>query len=156
MKIEAALTNDEVEAVKGAIPTPGAVETIKAAVASGRKVGIVSNNALAAIETYRDLNGLTEYVDVIEARTGENVTKLKPDPYLLQQAPKRVGIEPSEAVFIGDQISGIIAAQAAHVSVIGYANKRGKQHRFHNHHAGAVTTDMTIVAASLGSRSDRR
>lgn len=148
-KIEAAMVVNEIEAVKGAPPTPGAAETIKAAALSGRKVAVVSNNSVAAIQTYLDLHNLTQYVDVIKARTADNVDRLKPDPHLLICALDRLGVTSADAIFVGDSLSDITAARAADVPVIGYANKLGKADRFETAGADMIMPSMIDLASAL-------
>lgn len=51
--------------------------------------------------------------------TAEDVIKGKPDPEIYLKAAKQLGVDPADCVVIEDSVSGIKAAQAAGMSVVG-------------------------------------
>nr|WP_246221589.1 HAD-IA family hydrolase [Phytoactinopolyspora mesophila] len=148
-KIEAALTTAEHDAIALARPTVGAVETIHAAVHTGRRAGIVSNNAETAIRVYLDAHKLSPHIDVVAARTPENAARLKPWPDLLFAALAQLDAEPSTTVFVGDSPSDVMAAHAAGVAAIGYANKPGKRERLSSQDPARVIVSMDDLAIAL-------
>jgi phosphoglycolate phosphatase len=124
--VEAAFAAHEAEAIFSAAPTSGAHELIETWHESGRPLAIVSNNGVAAIDTYLDLYHLRRSIDLVSARASSDTALLKPHPYLLHQAISALDVAPGESVFLGDSGSDIEAARAAGICSIGYANKPGK------------------------------
>lgn len=77
-QLEAALQKAELTAIGTARPTAGAAESIAACVASGRLVGVVSNNYAGAITAYLIRAGLSESVAHVEGRDPVDPTLMKP------------------------------------------------------------------------------
>jgi HAD superfamily hydrolase (TIGR01662 family) len=147
--IEAALQEAELTAVKTALPTPGAAESIAACNASGRVVAIVSNNYARAVSYYLARVGLGEQVAHVIGRDPADPTLMKPSPHLIEKAIRTLGVEPAACVFIGDQVTDIEAGRAAGVATIGYANKPGKIEALQSAGADAVLTNMLEMAQEL-------
>ncbi|WP_432982654.1 hypothetical protein [Dactylosporangium sp. CA-233914] len=66
--IAAAVREAEVSAAETAGATPGLDDVLAAVRASGRRGGIVSNNAVEAVEVYRRRRGLFDHVDLVVGR----------------------------------------------------------------------------------------
>ncbi|GAA3637850.1 HAD family hydrolase [Lentzea roselyniae] len=147
--VEAAMRAHEVEAVASAEPTLGTHEFIRASHDLGRKVAVVSNNSVAAVETYLHLHELSTYVDYVSARADSDPARLKPDPFLLRQATDQLTITPSRCVLVGDSLTDIQAAHAAGTTVIGYANRPGKADLFTTKGPQVIVTDMTLLKDAL-------
>lgn len=147
--VEAAMTAAEIEAVKNAEGTPGAVDAIEASRTTGRTVAYVSNNSRIALAAYLDAHGMHKDDDVITGRTGDTVSRLKPDPYLIHEALHRLNLAPEHAVFVGDSLTDVEAGRLAGVATIAYANKPGKDAQFAAIHADLIVTSMTEVADLL-------
>ncbi|MEU3273342.1 HAD-IA family hydrolase [Saccharomonospora sp. NPDC006951] len=141
--VEAAFTAHEVEAIRTAEPTRGAIELMTAWHNSGRPLAIVSNNSVAAIETYLQLYDLSSIVNFVSARTGHDWTQLKPQPDLLFEAAERLHVSPENCAFIGDSTSDAEAAQSALVPFIGYANRPHKRVNFMAANAATTTDQMS-------------
>ncbi|WP_091449952.1 HAD family hydrolase [Actinokineospora iranica] len=124
--VEAAFTAHEVDAIKYAVPTPNAHEFIRSWHKTSRPVAIVSNNSSTAIEAYCLMHDLSDDVAVISARGFADPTRLKPNPFLLNQALDALAICPGRTVFIGDSKTDIQAGRAAGVRCIGFANSARK------------------------------
>jgi phosphoglycolate phosphatase len=124
--VNAAFTAYEVEAITTAQPTPGAHDLIRAWSATGRPLAIVSNNSTIAIHTYLDLPDLRPHATHVSARTSPNPALLKPHLHLLTTALTALNVPPAAATFLGDSVTDIHAARAAHTMSIGYANKPRK------------------------------
>ncbi|MEU6858551.1 HAD-IA family hydrolase [Glycomyces sp. NPDC046736] len=133
--VDAQLGVAEAEAVETAEPTPGAAALIDAARAAGLMVAIVSNNSAGPIAKYLKLHGLDGAISATVGRPFGRPERMKPDPHLLHAALQSLGIEPSQACFVGDSVTDIEAGRAAEVMTIGYANKPGKAERLQD--AGA-------------------
>jgi HAD superfamily hydrolase (TIGR01549 family) len=147
--VEKELATVERAAAAVAEPTPHAADTIAALKTGGKRVGIVSNNSLSAVQFYVTKHHLSEHVDGIGARTESDPSLLKPAPHIVDQVLRDMGADRTKAVLIGDQTSDIEAAHAAGISGIGYANKPGKFQRLEEVGADAVITDMRQAAPSL-------
>ncbi|MFD7080857.1 HAD family hydrolase [Streptomyces sp. NPDC059918] len=149
-EVERALTKAEVEAVAVAgPPTPGAVEALRAARSSGRIVLVVSNNSAECIEHFVEAHGLGGYVMGIVGRSSGQPHLMKPNPHPLITAADLTSIPVTVCTLIGDSLTDIQAAQAAGMTVIGYANKPHKAALFADAGADAVTDDMQAIADAL-------
>jgi HAD superfamily hydrolase (TIGR01549 family) len=148
--VSAALETAEVEAAATAETTIGAFDVIRACLATGRALAIVSNNSTAAISTYLARRDRARYFTAIIGR-GERPDLMKPSPIPVAQALQALNVRPSAAVLVGDSTTDIEAAHAAGVPCIGYANKPGKDERLAVAGADAIVTDMSDLAAVLAS-----
>jgi phosphoglycolate phosphatase len=124
--VNAAFTAHELEAIATAQPTPAAHDLIRTWSTTGRPLAIVSNNSTIAIHAYLDLHDLRPHVTHVSARTSPDPALLKPHPHLLTTALTALNVPPAAATFIGDSVTDIEAARAAHTMSIGYANKPSK------------------------------
>lgn len=79
---------------------------------------IVSNNSVAAVETYLDIHDLRAVVDLVSARANADILQFKPSPYLVSNAAQALGVTPSSCAFVGDSLTDIEAAEAANVRSI--------------------------------------
>jgi phosphoglycolate phosphatase-like HAD superfamily hydrolase len=147
--LEAALQDAELAAVRTALPTPGAAESIAACNASRRVVAIVSNNYGQAVVDYLARVGLSAHVAHIIGRNPADPTLMKPSPHLIETAIQVLGVEPSACVFIGDQTTDIGAGRAAGVPTIGYANKPGKVDALQKAGADVVLGTMLDLAHAM-------
>ena len=119
--VHSRLTASEVRAAASATATPGALGLIRTLVRAGYKVGVVSNNASAAVDAYLRLHGCHELLPSGQVfGRPENPELMKPSPYLVEQALKALGAAPEECVFIGDSVADARAAAAAGVRFLGY------------------------------------
>nr|WP_238351482.1 HAD hydrolase-like protein [Kribbella shirazensis] len=116
-------------------------------------VAIVSNNCEACVRAYLDHTGLSSQIQHIEARDPAHVDRMKPSPYLLEQAAAVLRVDPRNTLLIGDQVSDVKAAIAAGAGSIGYANKPGKADDLEAAGADAVIEDMNVLAAAVAGHS---
>lgn len=120
--LESRLTEEEEVAALSAMPTPGAAEFVRAAVARGRTLAITTNNAPRAVETYLKVHGLEDaFEGRIFGRRAEDPSRMKPDPDCLDRAVEAMGAARSECLMIGDSEPDARAAHAAGVPFLGYA-----------------------------------
>jgi HAD superfamily hydrolase (TIGR01509 family) len=101
---------------RGIAALPGAVDLITA-LARRRPVGIASNNLHAAVVEYLTHIGVIDLVDVIVG--SDDVAAPKPAPDVYQQACRQLGADPATAIAVEDSATGIAAARAAGMYVIG-------------------------------------
>ena len=147
--IEASLQAHEVEAVRTAKPTSSAHRLIESWHSTGRKSAIVSNNSEKAVRSYLKLHGLTTSVDYVSARTTPNPAILKPASYLVLQAVELIGAPSSKCTLVGDAATDIIAAHAAGVRAVGFANKQYKKDTLTQEGADIIVTDIGRLVENI-------
>jgi putative hydrolase of the HAD superfamily len=80
-------------------PRPGAVETLGELRAQGRRVGLIT----VCSEDVPDVWGETPFVDLFDAAVFScSVGMRKPDLRIYRLACEELGVEPEEAMFVGD------------------------------------------------------
>jgi phosphoglycolate phosphatase len=82
----------------------------------GIKLGVVSTKFRYRIETILRRENLIDLIGVIIG--GEDVLKLKPDPFGLLLAVQKLNLSPSEVVYIGDSIVDAETASRAEILFI--------------------------------------
>jgi len=106
---------------------PGAGELLKELRLRGVAVAVASSskNAAAVIERLRIRPLLDALVD------GNHVSTSKPDPLIFLQTAKHLGVPPRRCVVVEDAASGVEAALAAGMWVVGLgpAERVGRAHR---------------------------
>ncbi|GGM99672.1 hydrolase [Lentzea pudingi] len=147
--LEAALTAHEVEAVKTAQPTPGAIEAIRKWHNSGRPIAIVSNNSTIAIEAYLSLQDTSSGISIF-GRDSFDPEDLKPNPKRVLDAISLLGIQNDQCVLVGDSVSDVLAANAAGVKCIAYANRPHKTKDLLDAGPSCIITDMRSIVKSIG------
>ncbi|MFJ9075564.1 HAD family hydrolase [Streptomyces sp. NPDC102278] len=157
--VEEALAAAELRAVKSAgAPVEGAVQALHAAGDAKRRVAVVSNNSAACVIEFLTINGLADVVAEVVGRPSLRPRLMKPAPYPLLAAANALGVDPTEAVLVGDAVTDVEAAKAAGARSIGFANKPLKWSALADAGADAIVSDMQAVAdvlINLGF-SDRR
>jgi HAD superfamily hydrolase (TIGR01509 family) len=148
-RIESTLRAAEIEAAASASPTPHARQALIACRQSTRRVAIVTNNSEDAVRRYLTTHDLAENVEKIIGRAPGDPTLMKPNPYLVLKAIGTLGVDQDACALIGDSISDITAARAAHIRSIGYANKPEKYKRLMDAGAHAVIDTMSALATAL-------
>jgi HAD superfamily hydrolase (TIGR01509 family) len=93
-------------------PGPGMRETLRAVRDSGRRAGLLSNYSHApAIHDAVAAPGIRDLLDVVVV--SGDVGVVKPDPEIFLLAASRLGLEPGEILFVGDNSRADIAGAAA-------------------------------------------
>ncbi len=82
----------------------------------GIKLGIVSTKFRYRIETILRRERLLNYFEVIIG--GEDVSTLKPNPFGLLLAVKKLKLDRSEVIYIGDSVTDAETAKRAGISFI--------------------------------------
>ncbi|MFD3973263.1 HAD family hydrolase [Streptomyces cyaneofuscatus] len=149
-RIEEALTAAEVSAVKAAgIPVTGAVDSLRAAHKSGRRVAIVSNNSAACVKEFLAIHDLDRFVHQVIGRYPNRPDLMKPSPFPLERAAEGLGVRASTCTLIGDSTTDIEASARAGSMAIGFANKPGKEESLAAAGAWAIVTTMASIAEAL-------
>jgi len=139
----------EVTAIASSIANEDGLATLKLCLRSGRGICIVSNNSEQSIQAFMTEHKLSDADVRVIGRPYGRPDLMKPNSWTLERALSTLNTLSERSAFIGDSLSDIEAAQAAHVPCIALANKPGKQMLFRA--AGAVVIDsMLEIAAALG------
>ena len=128
-----ALVMDEAKA--GVEPRPGAVDLLDALAVAGIVVGLASNSRRAFVELVVRSAGLLDRFAVVV--TGDDVAHPKPAPDIYLEACRRLGADPGRCVALEDSPTGIAAARAAGMRVVGVP------------YLPDLDLDADVVAASL-------
>ncbi len=110
----------------------GAVEGIEWMLKQGYRIACVTNKAEAfTIPLLKD-KGLHDYFEFIVS--GDTCAEKKPHPMPLLHAAKLMGVEPENALMVGDSRSDVKAARAAgfHIFCMTYGYNHGEDIRDYN------------------------
>ena len=89
----------------------GAAEALESAIATGRRVGLVTNGARETQSTKLDALGIT---DSFETHVfADPDLGLKPDPYPFERALEGLGADPSTTTYVGDSLRADVAGANA-------------------------------------------
>ena len=150
--VAAALRDAELLAAQTAEPTPDLDQVIRAALHSGRRLAVVSNNSAEAVTAYLSRQHLrSSFERVIGRYEGMDMRHLKPHNHLVSLAILAADANPSTTTFVGDTTSDIDAARTVPIASIGYANKPGKRQALADAGASALIATMAELADALSS-----
>jgi HAD superfamily hydrolase (TIGR01509 family) len=107
----------------GAPPMPGAPELIADLRAAGRPIGLASNSPHALLEPSLRGAGFGDTFDAVVS--SDDVPQGKPAPDVYLEACRRLGADPSRSVALEDSPTGVAAARAAGLFVIGVPSLEG-------------------------------
>lgn len=127
--VEGACTRAEVEAALQCAPSAHAENLFALIRRRGLPAAVVSNNSGRAVRAFLDRHGWTPRVTVFSCRTPDDAARMKPSPFLIEQALHALDLAPSDALFIGDTLSDVQAATEAGVRVLALAkhDQRGSE-----------------------------
>jgi HAD superfamily hydrolase (TIGR01509 family) len=112
----------------------------------GTPIGLVSNSPLAFVRRSLELVGFDDHFDVVLSAHEVEAPKPAPDAYL--EACRRLGVPPGPAVVaLEDSPTGVAAARAAGLTVIGVPSIEGVALEEAHHLARSLLDD--VVAHSL-------
>ncbi|MFF3613786.1 HAD family hydrolase [Streptomyces sp. NPDC002580] len=125
-ELEERLTQEELKAVRKAMPTAYADPLIRTWVAVGARLAITTNNSARTVTSYLNGRGLLScFAPYIYGRT-QDLSLLKPHPATLRRALSAMGASPDASLMIGDTPSDHVAAARAGVRFLGYARNPAK------------------------------
>jgi HAD superfamily hydrolase (TIGR01509 family) len=114
------------EALRGVTPRPGALELVERLRAAGVPIAVASNSRREFVE--RTLGSASLLDGRFEAVvSAEDVEHPKPAPDIYLEAARRLGTEPTECAALEDSPTGVAAAVAAGMKVIGVPYFSGTQ-----------------------------
>jgi HAD superfamily hydrolase (TIGR01509 family) len=145
-----ALVMDELD--NGAPPMPGIVELLAALREAGIPVALASNSIAEFVARALDACGLEAAFDAIV--TADRVEHPKPAPDVYLAAAAALGAEPGSCIALEDSRTGVAAARAAGMVVIGVPSLPGVDLGAADHVARSVAD--TRVWELLGLAADGR
>jgi len=101
----------ELEAAETAELRPEARLVLDRLKSMGYRLGIASNNCRICVDRVLRRLGLEGYFAAVVTRN--DVRRLKPHEEMIVEAVGRLGIEPREAVYVGDSIVDVVAGRRA-------------------------------------------
>jgi HAD superfamily hydrolase (TIGR01509 family) len=116
-----ALVMEELQ--QGAPPMPGVVELLGALREAGIAVALASNSPAEFVDRALRTAGMTKAFDAVV--TADRVQRPKPAPDVYLAAAAAVGAEPARCVALEDSETGVAAARAAGMVVIGVPSLPG-------------------------------
>jgi len=134
---------------KRSILFPGVKEGLAYLTAAGYKLGCVTNKAEQfTLPLLKDLGVFDQFEIVV---SGDTLPQKKPDPAPLLHVAKHFGVKPENALMVGDSVSDVKAARAAHFQIIcmSYGYNHGMDIR--DAHPDAVIDSMAELEGLLES-----
>jgi phosphoglycolate phosphatase len=122
---------------------PGVAEGVAWLKAQGYRLGCVTNKAAQfTLPLLKDL-GVHDHFEIIIS--GDTLPRKKPDPAPLLHAARFFGVEPEQALMIGDSVSDVKAARAAGFQIVcmSYGYNHGADIR--DFHPDAVIDSMVEI-----------
>ncbi len=95
---------------------PGVAETLDTLHQSGMLLGVVTNKPAAFTAPLLAMHGVARYFSVVVS--GDTVANKKPHPEPLEYALSQLAVDRHDAVFVGDSVHDVDAANAAKMSVV--------------------------------------
>lgn len=106
---------------KGDIPgIPGVQEAVKALHEKGYRLAVASSSPQKYIDLYIKNLGIDAYFDLLFS--AERVPNPKPAPDVFLTVAQRLGVDPADCMVIEDSRNGSVAAKAAGMACMGFAN----------------------------------
>lgn len=134
---------------KRSVLFPGVKEGLAYLKKAGYKLGCVTNKAAQfTLPLLKDLGVFNEFEIVV---SGDTLPQKKPDPAPLLHVAKHFGVTPEKSTMIGDSVSDVKAARAAHFQIIcmSYGYNHGVDIR--DSHPDAVIDSMAELEGLLES-----
>jgi HAD superfamily hydrolase (TIGR01509 family) len=126
----------------------GARELLHSLRGRGTLIGLVSNSPLVFVERSLQLVGFEDHFNVVLSAHEVAAPKPAPDPYL--EACRRLGVEPGpEVVALEDSPTGVAAARAAGLTVIGVPSIDGIALDEAHHLAESLLDDVVAQRLAL-------
>lgn len=95
---------------------PGVREGLDMLAAGNSRLGCVTNKAAQFTEPLLEALGIRDYFGLVIS--GDTLPRKKPDPLPLLHAAEHFGIDPQDALMLGDSVSDVRAARAAGFGVV--------------------------------------
>ena len=126
---------------------PGVLEGLQKFKRMGIKLAVVSNKPNKFVRPLMEYMGFWPYLDL--AMGGEVLPKKKPDPMPLNYVLKRYGIEPHEAMMVGDSNNDIRAGKNAGVVTVALTYGYNGGQDLHEENPDYLYDDFVSFAAQV-------
>jgi HAD superfamily hydrolase (TIGR01662 family) len=130
----------EMESAMNTILIDGVPKVLEELREKGLRLVVVTNNSTKPTAYALRKIGLAGFFDLVLTR--EYTQFMKPHPQPIQEALKRLKIQPSEAVFVGDSIIDIKASQEAGVLAVGVTTGVGNEETLKTNGSKYVISSM--------------
>jgi HAD superfamily hydrolase (TIGR01509 family) len=147
---ERILQSHEDKAVAESKLNPGARETLDALRKRGILIGILTRNIRSNVQAVAEKHGLR-----FDAVVGREEGPVKPDAFGVQYLCRQFGIEPQEALVVGDYLFDLLCARAAGAIAVLLKNHK-KADEFAKHADFVVENITGILKIIEGGRGLRR
>jgi HAD superfamily hydrolase (TIGR01509 family) len=125
----------------------GARDLLEGLKSQGTPIALVSNSPLPFVSRSLEIVGFSDVFDAVVSAHEVAAPKPAPDPYL--EGCRRLGVEPGpEVIALEDSPSGVAAARAAGLTVIGVPSLDGVELAEADHVAASLL-DTTVVELTL-------
>jgi phosphoglycolate phosphatase len=126
---------------------PGVREGLDYLQGAGYPLGCVTNKAAQFTEPLLHDLGVRDYFEIVIS--GDSLPRKKPDPLPLLHAAEHFGVDPSDALMVGDSVSDVTAARAAGFGIVcvSYGYNHGVDIRTAN--PDAVMDSLTEIQGLL-------
>ncbi len=125
-EIDRAFTKVEIEYVHEAVPFPGSKECLADLRSLGLKTGLLTRGSLEYAELALGHTGTREGFDVVMGRDHSFYDNAKPSPVAMREFADLLGVETSEILYIGDNITDYMSAHGAGACFAGVLTGSGK------------------------------
>lgn len=126
---------------------PGVAEMLDELAAGGVRIGIATSKRTVSARQAVDLLGLGAHVEVVVAMEDTERHKPDPDPVLLALA--RMGVDPTEAVYVGDAVVDVLAGKAAGTDTVAVTWGAGLREPLEQVRPTAVATSASELSGIL-------
>ena len=109
----------------------GVREYLKEAKQNNLVIGLASSSSRDWVKGYLEQLGILDYFDVII--TGDDVSRVKPDPELYLKTLKEYSLLPSETIVFEDSFNGLTAAKQAGIRCVIVPNNVTRNSVFEQH-----------------------
>ena len=142
--VERSCTEAEMACARKSDPSPEICGLLADAERGAMPVAIVSNNSEAAVRVFLERFEWAGKIEVVSCRTAARVSRMKPDPYLVAEAARLVGVPPARCVLVGDSVSDVEAGHGAGALVVGLAKTPARGHAL-----AAAGSDALILRPTI-------
>ncbi|HEU4655960.1 MAG TPA: HAD family phosphatase [Capillimicrobium sp.] len=136
-----------IEVARHAPPMPGATELVAALRRRGTPIGLASNSPVALVEGALRAGGFTDAFDAVVS--AQEVERPKPAPDVYLEACRRLGADPASCVALEDSPTGVAAARAAGLFVVGVPSMSGIELPGADVVAGSLRAPEVLSAVGL-------
>jgi len=137
----------ELEAAEAAELKEGVKDVLTELRAMGFKLAVASNNGRLGVNLALENTSIKHFFDIIVTRN--DVNRMKPDGALIEETVRRLGIRPSEAVYVGDTGHDVLAAHRVGVPSIAVSGGADPVSRILNYRPEILIKDIRDLPDAL-------